>query len=820
MIIIFFSAGFDSYSTFIRSAFAQNNYTHTQTESNQLPDSNSQQYSSTTNNPLLIYSPSQFEELQVTKSDENYDDAPYPNFTPSSKSSFTSSSRSNSVDKNSASVKKSMMPKNDISQKKNNIRNDNKKIRLAAVNSIDEYDRIVPAAPMPSDNSITDTNRQYQYQTDNHNINDNFTERRKFESGNSESGNSFDNLDRNNVTNIPNSIDSNQRNHPDRTNRLNDTNDSNDANDSKELNDSNDSNRKTAIQSNNQYSVDPYHPPIKTAAFNGVVPGQTPIKTVVELWGKPVREISNGGELAHLYSLHELNHIEVTYDRKRIVKSIVIRFDELFPENAVRENFESELLKSRPVLIPNETGKIIGELFPEKGVVFLFSGSKKGGMFQVRQIGIEPVISEPFVLRAEATLNDHPSESYRDLIDAIRINRTDAKAYWLLAKIDLLQGYTDTALLNVQKAIRCDERKPAYHLTLAQILSRMNRIEDAKLYLEETLAICERYPTDKARIHCMLGDFYRTGKNPDCERAYKHHSEAIGITRQLIDHANPMIRQTAKDILFESRLAVAKDIAWGHWKGKERAIENWIAGSQTIARDPEMTAAKRFSAEYPLKLAICELTCQVGINEEKDIEPHVKEVIQTGEKLLTNTNDPILLQKLQWEIGMAIYDAVQIYQLREKYELALYYGELAADYMESGIKGRTNESDMYLIGRLYFRLGTIHALGNKNHRAAIEWFNKSKPIFDRLFSKINPEESGRLGESLVSMGVSYWLTNQREEAIRLTERGLKQIERGVKLGFTKESAFAIPYSNLMNMYNELGNTERARHYSNLSRLIK
>lgn len=748
LIITFFCIGFDYGSIFTNVIFAQENYAQKTTSPQQLtqPDFNTTQDDSTPKHPLLIYSTNQF------------DNAPAPN-------QFLPNTTKNTVN----------------NTKKNNFRN-NKKIRLASVSSADEDDQVVPAAPMPSVDTSTETNRKDRFAN-------NINSRRKLESVN----NSADNLDQNNVTNIPNTSNPDQ-NRPDQS--------------------------RNTTQPNLRPMVDPYHPPIKTASFNGIVPGHSSIKNVVELWGKPVQESTSGGELAHLYSLPDLNHIEVMYDKNRIVKSIVVRFDELFPENVVREQFEAELLKSRPVLIPDETGKIIGELFPEKGVVFLFTSSKNGGMYQVRQIGIEPVISEPFVLRAEATLNDQPSESYRDLIDAIRINRTDAKAYWLLAKIELLQGYTETANLNIQKAIRFDERKPAYHLTLAQVLSRMNRVEDAKLYLEETLRICERFPIDKARVHCLLGDFYRTGQVPDCENAYKHHSDAIDIANQLTDHSNPTIRQTAKDILFESRLAVAKDIAWGRWKGKDRAIENWLASAQSIITDPEMMAARRFSQEYPLKLAICELACQTGMKEENDIEPYVKEVIQTGEKLLTKTNDSILLQKLQWEIGLAVYDAVQIYQLRGKYNLALHYGELAAEYMETGIKGKTNDSDLYLVGRLYFRLGTIHALGNKNHRAALEWFNKSKPIFERLFPKINPEESGRFGESLVSMGVSYWLTDQRDEAVRLTERGLQQIERGAKLGFVKESAFAIPYSNLMNMYNELGNIEKSRYYANLSSSLK
>ncbi|MDR0391341.1 MAG: hypothetical protein LBH59_05510 [Planctomycetaceae bacterium] len=745
LIITFFGGGIDTASIFIRTTFAQE----------------------TTKHPLTIYANNQFDKTPIVSSSE-IADAPEPNqILPNKpKKDFK---KINNTKKNN--------PYNE--NKTNSEKTSNKKIRLAAVSSADEDDRVIPAAPMPYDN------RQENFENNYIKTNS----RQKIESANSD-------FDRNNVTNIndptsPQNFAQNRHDHPhDNTNP------------------------------NRQPTIDPYHPPIKTASFHGIIPGQSSIKNVGEILGKPLQERTNEDELAQLYSLPELNHIEIIYDKNRIVKSIVIRFDELFPENVVREQFETELLKSRPVLIPDETGRIIGELFPEKGVVFLFSGSKNSGAFQVRQIGIEPVISEPFVLRAEATLSDQPSESYRDLIDAIRINRTDAKAYWLLARIELLQGNTETALSNIQRAIRFDERKPAYHLTLAQILSRMNRVEEAKLYLEETLAICERYQTDKARAYCLLGDFYRTGQNPDYETAYKYHAAAIEIADQLTEHSNPTTRQTAKDILFDARIAVAKDIAWGRWKGKERAINNWIASAQSITIDPEMIAARRFSLEYPLKLAVCELTCQVGMKTDNDIESQVKEIINTGEKLLAKTNDTILLQKLQWEIGLAVYDAVQIYQLHNNYEPALHYGELAAEYMEMGMKGKTNDSDLYLVGRLYFRLGTIHALGNKNHRAAIEWFNKAKPTFDRLFAKINPEEAGRFGDSLVSMGVSYWQTNQRDEAIRLTERGLRQIERGAKLGFVKESAFAIPYSNLMNMYNELGNTERSRYYSNLSSTLK
>lgn len=565
--------------------------------------------------------------------------------------------------------------------------------------------------------------------------------------------------------------------------------------------------------------TDPNRPAVRTASFLNIIPGVSHVDEVIENWGEPLRRSKIGEQVAHFYSTEILNHIEVLY-KNGIVSSIVVRLDTPFPEEQVRDVLKTELLQSKPVLVPNETGTIVGEVFPEKGVLFLFSDSETPSVFLVRQIAIEPVTSEPFVLRAEATITSQPYEARLDLVHAININPNDAKAFWLLARIELMEGNAETSMLYCEKAIKNDERRPAYHLALAQALVKMNRFEEAKLYLEETLAICDRYPHEKARILCLLGDLYRLGNKPDYETAIDCHSDAIRLASSLIEHSNPTIRQSAKDVLFEAHLGAARDVAWGRWDEKEESIKKWIDQAKEIAEDPEMISAKRFSMEYPFKLAVCSLACQVGMPDTHDIKAFIEDVVHNGELLIQSTNDPMLIRKYQWETSLALYDAVQIYQLRKKFSQSLRYGELAAEYMEAGIENRRNETDRYLLGRLYFRLGAIHAIGNKNHRAAIEWFDQAKSIFEKLLPKINPEELGRLGETFVSMGVSYWATGQREEAVRLTERGLKQVERAAKLGLADQSAFRIPYSNLANMYEELGNTEKAKRYARLATNIR
>ncbi len=93
---------------------------------------------------------------------------------------------------------------------------------------------------------------------------------------------------------------------------------------------------------------------------------------------------------------------------------------------------------------------------------------------------------------------------------------------------------------------------------------------------------------------------------------------------------------------------------------------------------------------------------------------------------------------------------------------------------------KQSPSSAFLLGRLYFRLGTIHALGNHDHRTAVAWFDKAIPLLERPSPNELTADLGRHGETFVSMGVSYWEAGQREKAVALTEKGIKWMEQAVK----------------------------------------
>ena len=570
-----------------------------------------------------------------------------------------------------------------------------------------------------------------------------------------------------------------------------------------------------------EVEIDSLRPPVETAAIEGVSPGTTTTEQLTRLWGEPIQETIDGDRVFRRYSIEPLNHIEVTL-RGGIVRSIVIQLDTPFPKEDVRAALFSELLRSKPVQIPDESGVPSSEIYPEKGVMFLFAPPNEENKLLVQRIAVEPISADPFVIRAEAILYDQPTEAKRDLMDAVRLKSDHAKAHWLLAQIELWEGHVESALLYNEKAIQLDEQKPSYHLTFVQAMVQMNRIDEAKQYLQETISICDRYPHEKARALMMLGELYRSCRQPDYELAYECHAEAIKLATALLNHSNQTVRLTAKDVLFEAHLETAKAVAWGPYAKKEEAIKKWIDRARELAHDTEMTTlpvARRYSRDYQFKIAACSLITFAAIPEQLNIELDIEDVIEAGNALIKSTTDPILRAKYHWDTGISLYDAVQIFQLRGQYSAALKYGELAAKYLEIGVNTRKSDTDMFLLGRLYFRLGAIYAVGNKNHRAAIAWYDLAKPIQEKLLPKIGNEALGLFGKQFVSMGVSYWDTNERQEAIQLTERGLRQILRGVRAGVVPESELVIPYSNLAKMYDEMGDRENALKYASLAESI-
>ena len=75
---------------------------------------------------------------------------------------------------------------------------------------------------------------------------------------------------------------------------------------------------------------------------------------------------------------------------------------------------------------------------------------------------------------------------------------------------------------------------------------------------------------------------------------------------------------------------------------------------------------------------------------------------------------------------------------------------------------------------------------------------------------------GRLGESYVSMAVSYWQVDRRQEALDLCRRGIDCMVSAVDAKLLDEPALALAYDNIAKMYAEEGEEERSRTYAEMA----
>lgn len=557
-----------------------------------------------------------------------------------------------------------------------------------------------------------------------------------------------------------------------------------------------------------------FHPHYQSATFLGVQPGNTTVDQVVEKLGAPQKMTKVGTKTAHLYSIDELNHIEILFDGNTVYSVEVSFVSEVYPVDQVREMLASELKSSRPVSFADEHGDVIGLMFPEKGLTFVYTPSEEPGVpsAMVKKIAILPIAAEPFIIRAKGYLEDSPAETKRDLLAATFYDPDNPEAHWLLAQVELAAGDGASALVHVRRALELDQSMPQYHITFAKALQMMNRIDDAKMYLKEMLPLCEKFQHQKAVALCLLGDLYRQGTGVHCEQAYEYHKQALGIAISLSEHSNPTVRGIAREVLVNAQLGIVRDIALGNWDNKWSAIEKWFASVREVLKDQEVTSKKRLVREYLFRVALTGLSAQAVVSESSTLDLYIQDLLTATEELMNVTDDPINRRRIQWEAGGALFEAIQSFQRKKQFSTALKYGESTVDLMELGIAGRTSESDYFLLSRLYFRLGAIHAIGMNNHRAAIVWFDRTLPIFDDILPGLGPEEAGRIGEMLVSMGVSYWYENQKEEAIRLSELGLKKIQTAVDKGYLEVTALLIPYTNLSTMWNKLDEQDKANEY--------
>ena len=197
--------------------------------------------------------------------------------------------------------------------------------------------------------------------------------------------------------------------------------------------------------------------------------------------------------------------------------------------------------------------------------------------------------------------------------------------------------------------------------------------------------------------------------------------------------------------------------------------------------------------------------------------PWVKRLLVLRDTINETISDPWRRRQIDWDVGQGLADAITAAQLRGDASDMLDNATLTAAYLERGAEHRElTDAERKQLGDLMFRIGILHSLQRGDHATAVTWFDRTIPLWNANERFERDGELGRLGESYVSMAISYWQVERREDALELGRRGVDLMVTAVDAGQLEERALAVAYGNLATMYAEQGDNDRARSYAEMA----
>ena len=557
--------------------------------------------------------------------------------------------------------------------------------------------------------------------------------------------------------------------------------------------------------------------------FESLVPGVTTVKSAVSRWGEPNNKMENNVTSVYQYFRPIKNvasEVQVIFEGDKLT-TILIQFET--PETI--ENLEAQYKLSgiKPIIVRQKDGTAVGQAYPERGASFVYAKNSENQKTISRLI-LEPINMTPFVLRAESTLKENPTAAKADLEFVLNKEPRNAEAHWLYGRVLASSGELESAIEHLEKAVFLDTNQARFYINLSLARMEAGLTDLAGNAADKAIELADNKdnpsPHLVAEAWRIKGDLEAGKQNPNFKVALDSHSKAIVTAQQQLSNEQAEIAQAALETLVNAHLGAARDIAWGNWNQKASSVMRWLNQANRYNEQLINTAHYSDRQMYQSRVTIASkaLSAIAGIGKEINPVQWAEMLTENGEKLLALMDSSKEKERLMWSIGMSLYDAVQVFQARRDNEMTLKYGQKAVECLEGASSyankssGKVSASDLYIQGRLYFRIGAIYAISKKDHQQAVQWYSKSLPIFETVADALPKVELGRLGETLVSMGVSYWETGKQTQAVNLTENGIYCLEQAAEEELASSKSLVIPYRNLSMMLNYMGKKQESSQY--------
>ena len=547
---------------------------------------------------------------------------------------------------------------------------------------------------------------------------------------------------------------------------------------------------------------------IDPASFRGVYPGKTTRQEILESWGAGEALDRDDGSTGFAWKIDPFERVEVTLDGDTVAAILVKLADPVPVAELARQ---LEIADIRTVTIHDDQGTSIGEVYPERGVIL----SVKPGTQAATAIMIEPLDPESFVLRAEGAIESCSAYAVADLQYAIRIDPRHVRAHRLLLGMASEQGKWNQALKLAETAVHLDAADAWTQLKQAAALLALDRPAEARAVVDAVKARENAPPLVVAQAERLLGRVALAGAKPDHQAAVLHFAESIRSAAPLLVKRAPAVQAAAREVMLDAHLGTALAIARGTWQQKSRVIPKWISRSEALVTEFQGTDPEK----QLLELQLCRgaLAASAGSAEAVEPLPWVKRMLELRDRMGETVVDPWRRRQIDWDVGQGLADALAAAQKRGDTADLLDNATLTAAYLERGAEQRELTAvERKQVGELMFRIGIMHSLQRGDHATAVTWFERTVPLWEANDDFDRAGELGRLGESYVSMAISYWQVDRREDALTLSRRGVDLMVAAVDKSQLEERSLAVAYGNLSTMYAEEGDDAQSQTYAEMA----
>lgn len=558
--------------------------------------------------------------------------------------------------------------------------------------------------------------------------------------------------------------------------------------------------------------------------FQGITAGTSTESDLVSIWGEPSDSIDSDEGKVLAYDIKPFSAVDVLIDSTGVVSAIKVELAEAIKSDTLAEQLSLSDIAS--VTVDDETGRPMGEAFPERGVLFMYAELSSASLHfdetspnLVSHVVVQPLDARAFVLRAQGRPRGHFEKYIDDLTTAVALEPENAQAHWLLAGMYLEIGQADSAVREATAACELGPNVAMYQLRRGQALEVLGEYDEA---VHTTRAVLDRHDIEPMERALALHDMARLASLGDVQIASKaipFDSRAIEIADRVATTKDDSTRRMAKQLLVEAHLAVAEEISRQAFNQKVESLSLWVGRASGLAE--ECIENDGGNVELRLLIAQRALAALANFKPTLDPGPWVTEAEEATRTLAAQSDDTLWQQHIKWQLGIAYLHALRVEHLRREATSALRYGQLAVDNLAEGASSRQAvHSSEQLVAQLYFHMGAVHAVLRQDHAKALPWYEKAIPLLTGPRPVSELYSPRREGEMLVSIGVTCWQIGQQTKALEVTRSGTNLVEMAVEDGILAKTSLAVPYGNLATMYNQMGESTNSAKYLELVRSIK